>query len=106
MDATAAQTGRPRVLFVYYSYTQQTVKVVDAMSDVFTQKGCAVKAAQIEFTDSRYVDRFSRFPMRHAFLNLVRMLPAQLRRATGEIQVPAEVKEEYDLICVGSRPGG
>lgn len=102
MNATAAQTGRPRVLLVYYSYTQQTVKVVDAMSEVFTQKGCAVTAAPIEFTDSRYVDRFARFPMRHAFFDLLRMLPAQLRRATGEIRIPAQAKEEYDLICVGS----
>jgi hypothetical protein len=33
-DATGNWTTTPRVLFVYYSYTQQTQRVVDAMSDV------------------------------------------------------------------------
>jgi len=31
------------------------------------------------------------------------MLPAQIRGATGEIQIPGEAREgDYDLICIGS----
>ena len=46
---------------------------------------------------------FSRFPLRHAYLDVFRMLVPQLRRATGEIHVPEIVAEgEYDLVCLGS----
>ena len=31
------------------------------------------------------------------------MLPAQLRRATGQIRIPDEAREtQYDLVCIGS----
>jgi hypothetical protein len=32
-------TKRPSVLFVYYTYTQQTRKVIDAMADVLRDRG-------------------------------------------------------------------
>src|SRR4051812_31158193 len=93
----------PQVLFVYYTYTQQSRMVADAMADVFREQGCEVRLAPIELTDSRYAERFTRFPLRHAYRDLFGMLPAQLRGATGEIRIPAEVRDgEYDLICVGS----
>jgi menaquinone-dependent protoporphyrinogen IX oxidase len=92
-----------KVLLVYYSYTQQARKVVDAMAGVMRERGCDVTVAPIEFTDKRYVERFSRFPLRHRYLDIFRLLPAQLRRATGEIDVPAEAKAgDYDLVCIGS----
>src|SRR3954452_4005294 len=92
-----------RVLIVYYSYTHQSAKVADAMADVLRERGCDVHQAEIEFTDSRYADRFTRFPLRHAVFDIVGMLPAQLRGATGEIRIPDEVSDgEYDLICIGS----
>jgi hypothetical protein len=57
----------------------------------------------IEFTDPRYSDRFSRFPLRHAYRDIFGMLPAQLRGATGEIRIPDEAQDgEYDLVCIGS----
>jgi hypothetical protein len=94
---------RPQVLLVYYTYTQQARKVVDAMAEVLTQRGCDVTLAAIEFTDKRYVERFSRFPLRHRYLDIFGMLPAQLRRATGEIRIPEEAQSgNYDLICIGS----
>jgi multimeric flavodoxin WrbA len=35
--------------------------------------------------------------------DILGMLPAQLRGATGEIGIPAEVSDgEYDLVCIGS----
>src|SRR4029077_6954151 len=94
---------RLRVLFIYYTYTQQTLRVIDAMAGVLRERGCEVRQARIEFTDPRYADRFSRFPLRHALLDLLGMLPAQLRRATGEIRIPDEAREgKYDLVCIGS----
>jgi menaquinone-dependent protoporphyrinogen IX oxidase len=94
---------RPQVLLVYYTYTQQTLKVIEAMAGVLRERGCEVRQARIEFTDPRYADRFSRFPLRHALLDILGMLPAQLRRATGQIRIPDEAREGgYDLVCIGS----
>ena len=50
-DPAAAEPRAPRVLFVYYTYTQQTLKMVEAMADVFRDRGCDVQQASIEFTD-------------------------------------------------------
>jgi len=92
-----------RVLIVYYSYTHQSAKVADAMADLLRERGCDVHQAEIEFTDARYADRFTRFPLRHAIFDVVGMLPAQLRSATGEIRIPDAVSDgEYDLVCIGS----
>src|SRR3954463_7023508 len=91
----------PRVLIVYYSYTRQTQRVADAMADVFTDEGCEVQQAAIALTDRRYAGRFDRFPL--PFRKLVGMLPAQVRHAVGDIEVPDVVsKGEYDLVCIGS----
>ena len=96
-------TGKPSVLFVYFTYTRQNPKVVDAMTEVLRERGCEVSQAAIEFTDKRYADRFSRFPLRHAYRDLLGMAPAQLRRKTGEIRIPDAAREgNYDLICFGS----
>jgi hypothetical protein len=54
--------ARPRVLFVYFTVTQRTLLVVEAMTDTLRKRGCDVQPARIEFTDPRYADRFSRFP--------------------------------------------
>jgi hypothetical protein len=88
---------------VYYTYTQQNRKVAEAMAEVFAQRGCEVTQAAIEFTDPRYAERFSRFPLRHRYLDNFGVLPAQMRRATGEIRIPEEARAGgYDLICIGS----
>jgi hypothetical protein len=88
---------------VYYTYTQQSLRVVEAMAAVLRQRGCEVRQARVEFTDRRWAERFSRLPLRHAVLDILGMLPAQLRGATGEIRIPDEAREgDYDLICVGS----
>ena len=94
--------GKSRVLFVYFTYTQQTKLVAEAMGAVLRDRGCDVQQAAIEFTDKRWSERFSRFPLRHAWLDVLGMLPAQIRGATGEIRIPDEAQGEYDLICVGS----
>src|SRR4249920_10874 len=93
----------PRVLFVYYTYTQQSRRVVEAMAEVLRERGCEVNQAGIGFTDKRWADRFSRLPLRHAYRDILGMLPAQVRSATGEIDIPDEANTgDYDLICIGS----
>jgi hypothetical protein len=102
LAATMTAT-RPRVLFVYYTYTQQTLRVVEAMADVLRERRCEVRQARIEFTDPRYAEQFSRFPFRHPYLDVARMLSPQLRHVTGQIRVPDTVREgEYDLVCIAS----
>src|SRR5689334_7705858 len=89
---------RPKVLLLYYSYTGQARKVLEVAGDVFRERGCDVHTAEITFTDQRYAERFSRFPMRKVWPDMLSVLPAQLRRATGQIQTPDEVRSaDYDL---------
>src|SRR4051794_35765423 len=61
----------PKVLFVYYTHTEQAARVSDAMAEVLRQRGCDVTQAGIEFTEPRYVERFSRFPFGHAVFDIV-----------------------------------
>lgn len=100
---TMHPVAKPSVLFVYYTYTQQTLKVAEAMAEVLRGRGCDVTLAAIAFTDSRYQKRFSQFPMPRPFLEVVAMIPAELRRRPAKIGVPAVVTErDYDLVCLGS----
>lgn len=70
---------------------------------MFGDRGCEVRKAQIELTDRRYADRFSRFPMRRVWPDMLSVLPAQLRRATAQIRIPEAVSDgDYDLVCIGS----
>lgn len=99
----AADRGTPRVLLLYYSYTGQSKKVLDAAAEVFRQRGYDVTEASIEFTDPRYAERFSRFPMRSVWPEFLGMLPAQTFQRTGDIRTPDAVRTgDYDLICIGS----
>lgn len=50
---------RPRVLLLYYTYTGQALKVLEAAGEVFRDRGCEVQKAQIGFTDRRFAERFS-----------------------------------------------
>jgi len=94
---------KPSVLFVFYTHTEQGRRVADAMASVLRERGCDVSLAGIEFTDPRYAGKFDRFPFRHAVLDLLAVLPAQVRRSTGQIRVPDAAREgDYDLVCFGS----
>jgi len=94
---------QPKVLFVYYSYTKQTLKVSEAMAEILRGRGCDVQLAAIEFTDPRYTARFQEFPMPHPYREVFGMIPAELRRVTGKIRTPDEVRSgDYDLVCIGS----
>lgn len=92
-----------RVLLVYYTYTQQSRAMSDAMADAFRERGCEVTQSAIELVDERYAPRFARFPMDNAFWGVLRMLPAQLLRKTGKVHVPPAARAGgYDLVCVFS----
>ena len=94
---------KPSVLFVYYTYTGQTSKVLDVMTEVVRDRGCEVTSACIEFTDERYSERFKVFPMPHPYREVVGMIPAELRRKPGKISIPAAVTaRRYDLVVFGS----
>lgn len=94
---------QPRVLLLYYSYTGQSQKVLEAAGEVFEARGYDVTTAPIEFTDRRYAERFSRFPMRSVWPEFLGMLPAQTLQRTGDIRTPDAVRTgDYDLICIGS----
>jgi hypothetical protein len=94
---------KPRVLFVYFTYSQQTFRVVEAMTVTLRERGCEVAQARIEFIDPRYTDLFSHFPFKHPWLAVARMISPQLGHATGQIRVPDIVREgDYDLVCIAS----
>src|SRR4029078_3540372 len=91
------------VLFVFYTHTEQSRRVADAMASVLRERGCDVWMAGIEFTDPRYAGKFDRFPFRHAVLDLLAVLPAQMRRSTGQIRIPDAAQEgDYGLVCFRS----
>jgi len=92
-----------KALFVYYTFTKQALKVTEDMEAVFHDAGWETERAQIEFTDPKYQPRLAKFPLEHRYLDILRLLPAQLRRATGEISIPAAAKSgDYDLVVIGS----
>jgi len=94
---------KPKVLFVYFTYTKQTLKVLEAMTEVFRDRGCDVDHAAIDLTDSRYTARFHEFPMPRPFIELIGMIPAEILRKTAEISIPEAARGgDYDLVCIGS----
>jgi menaquinone-dependent protoporphyrinogen IX oxidase len=93
----------PSVLLVYYSHTEQSRRVADVMAEVLRARGCEVSEGRIEFTDPRYLEKFARFPFKHAVFDLLSVLPAQTFRKTGEISIPEAARAgDYDLVCFGS----
>ena len=79
MSSNDVSETRPRVLFVYYSHTEQARRVCDAMVEVLRGRGCDVSQAAIEFTDPHYAKNFREFPFRHAVFGILPLLWPQLR---------------------------
>ena len=62
-----------------------------------------MQLASIIFTDLRHARRFAEFPMPQPFREVLGMIPGELRRRPGTIEIPATVTErEYGLVVVGS----
>ena len=97
---------KPRVLIVYYTFSRQTGRVVDSMTEALTVRGCDVTQAPLEFTDERFGERFStpNLPMRSVpSLKIGSILVSQRMKRTGEIGIPpAAIEGDYDLILIGS----
>jgi flavodoxin len=103
MSANDLSEKKSRVLFVYYSHTQQAQRVCDAMAETLRGRGCEVSQASIEFTDPKYAKNFSVFPFKHAVFGILPLLWPQTVRKTGEIAIPDAAKSgDYDLIVLGS----
>ena len=93
-------------MFVYYTHTKQALRVCEAMAEVLRGLGCDVSQAGIEFTDPHYAKNFSTFPFRHAIFSILPLLWPQLRRKTGQIEIPDAARAGgYDLVCSGSPRG-
>jgi menaquinone-dependent protoporphyrinogen IX oxidase len=104
MSAIDEGSGRsPQVLVVYFTYTQQSARVAEAIAAVLRERGADVHLARVELTDSRYAERFTRFPLKRPYLDIIGMMPAQVRGATGQIEIPAAASDgDYDLVVIGS----
>jgi flavodoxin len=95
--------ANPKVLFLYFSFTQQTAHAAGTMADELRGRGCDVTMAPLEFTDPHYSPRFRTLPMKWPVAKIVGMLPAQARRKTGDIRIPPEASEgSYDLVVLGA----
>jgi menaquinone-dependent protoporphyrinogen IX oxidase len=95
--------SRPSVLVAYFTYTNQTKKVLDPIADAFREKGCDVTFAQIELTDPRYEKRFESFPLKKPYREMFGMIPAELRDKPVQIAIPDAVTDrEYDFFVVGA----
>jgi hypothetical protein len=51
MSSNNVSKTRPRVLLLYYSHTQQSQRVSEAMAETLRGRGCDVSQAAIGFTD-------------------------------------------------------
>ncbi len=91
---------KPRVLILYYSFTQQTRRVADAMGEVFDELDWEVERCNIDFIDERYRIEL---PFRPVIRNLLSWLLPQVLGKTCAVHVPEDVlAADYDLICLGS----
>jgi menaquinone-dependent protoporphyrinogen IX oxidase len=98
-----SEPTKPRVLIVYYTFSQQTGRVAEVMAQAFTARGCEVTKALIEFTEPRWQKLFAKVPMARPVLEIPTIMPSQRRKKTGEIRIPQEAQEgDYDLVVIGS----
>jgi flavodoxin len=98
-----SEATKPRVLIVYHTVTKQSDRVATAIARELEARGCDVTKAMIEFTDGRWVQKLSQFPMKRPMAQIASILPAQARHKTGEIRIPAEAQAgDYDLVLIAS----
>jgi len=91
---------KPRVLILYYSFTNQTRRVAEAMTEVFQAEDCEVDQLAIDFVDERY--RLD-LPLQPFWPRMLKFVRPQLCGGTGKIAYDeALLSNEYDLVCIGS----
>jgi flavodoxin len=94
---------KPKVLVVYFTLTQQSGRVAEAMAQALEARGCDVTKGRIEFTDQRWVPKLAQFPMKRPVPQIASILTAQFRHKTGEIRIPTEAQTaDYDLVLLAS----
>jgi hypothetical protein len=101
-----SSSDETEVLFVYYTYSQQTRSAVEAMAGVLRDRGCEVHQARIEFTDPRYAERFSRFPFQHVYRDLLAMLHSCVAQPDRSTFRTGECREITVWSALARRPGG
>lgn len=91
---------KSRVLLLYYSFTNQTRRVAEAMAEAFEAADCEVEQLDIEFVDERYkLD----LPLRPFGRRTLKFVLPQLLGGTGKIQFDeALLAQDYDLVCIGA----
>jgi hypothetical protein len=95
--------SKPKALLVYFTFSQQTGRVVAVMEEALAERGYDVTSSSIEFTDPHWSKLFSELPMRRPALRIPTILIAQRRRKTGEIRIPEEAQSgDYNLVVIGS----
>jgi flavodoxin len=98
-----SEATKPRVLIVYHTVTKQSDRVATAIARELEARGCDVTTTMIEFTDGRWVQKLSQFPMKRPMAQIASILPAQARHKTGEIRIPADAQAgDYDLVLIAS----
>ena len=91
---------KPRILMLYYSFTNQTRRIAETMGEVFRGLDCDVEECAIELIDKRY---HIELPFRPVIRKLLGWLVPQLLGRTAAVRVPEEfLARDYDLICIGS----
>ena len=87
---------------MYFSLTQQSARVAEAMEGALKARGCDVRRRRSS-SPTNGGRRGSRVPDDAPFPQIASILPAQLRHKTGEIRIPPEAQEgDYDLVLFAS----
>ena len=90
-------------MLLYYTYTGQSLRVLEAAGEVFRERGarCTRPRSSSPIRGMPSGSRASRCGGCGPTCSAV--LPAQKRGDTGEIRTPDTVRDgDYDLICIGS----
>ena len=91
---------RPRILILYYSFTNQTHRVAQAMGERFKELQCHVELCKIEIDDPRYRIEMPFWPI---FSKLLFWCIPQLLGYRCKIRFDQKILEaDFDLICIGS----
>ena len=95
--------AKPSVLFVYYTYTQQTRKVVRGDGRACSAAAAATWPWPRSSSPTPATRTVQPVPHATAVPEVVAMIPAEPRRRPAKIGIPAVVTErDYDLVCIGS----